>query len=79
MAGVHSEHPYQYDVLETTTVGEISKMVIATNNEWFSKGWAQNMFSIVKICGHNNTFFDDSVAIGGWHHQNECYGVFDAS
>lgn len=78
MAGVHSGFPYQYDVPETTTIGEICKMLIATNDEWWSKNHSSR-FSVVKVCGHNNTFFDDSHVIGGGYHQNECYLVFDAA
>jgi hypothetical protein len=78
ISGIHSGFPYQYDVSETTTIGEICKMVIATNNEWHNKGWAENRYSIIKVCGHNNKFFEDSHVIGGGHHQNECYFVFYA-
>ena len=78
MAGVHSGFPFQYDVLETTTMGEISKMVLATNSTWYSQNHSSALWKTVKICGHNNTYLEDSHVIGGGHYQNECYLVFDA-
>jgi len=38
MASPHSGCPFQYDVLETTTIGEICGMVLATNNHWWDTG-----------------------------------------
>jgi len=76
IAHPHSGAPFGYDVSETTTIGELCAMVIATNNEWFSKNYCQHRFSVVKICGPNDTFLDDSTMIGGGHYQNECFFVF---
>jgi hypothetical protein len=30
MSGYHSGHPFQYDVSENTTIGEICKMILPT-------------------------------------------------
>ena len=79
MSGVHSGYPFRYDVPETTTIGEICKMVIATNNEWWGKNWSSAPYKVVKICGPNNTFLEETSIIGGGHYQNECYLVFDAA
>jgi len=78
MAGQHSGCPFQYDVLETTTMGEICKLVLATNSDWWSKGYSSSNWSVVKICGPNNTFFEDSHVIGGGYYQNQCVLIFDA-
>lgn len=79
IAGVHSGFPFQYDVSETTTIGELCQMVIDTNNGWWAQNRSSQPFRIVKICGPNDTFWPDSHQIGGGYHQNECYLVFDAN
>ena len=79
MSAPHSGCPFQYDVLETTTIGEICKLVLATNKEWWSKGYSSGSWSVVKICGPNNTFLENTRSIGGGHYQNECVLVFDAA
>ncbi len=77
-SGLHSGCPFQYNVLETTTIGEICKMVLETNRIWWNSGFSSSNWSIVKICGPNNTFLKDDTPIGGGHYQNECVLVFDA-
>jgi hypothetical protein len=79
MSGQHSGYPFQYDVKETTTIGEIAALVLATNKDWWSKGYSGSNWSVVKICGPNNTFLSANTVIGGGHHQNECVLVFDAN
>ena len=80
MAPPHSGCPFQYDVLETTTFGEICNMVMATNNHWWDTGIPVGArFSVVRICGPNNTFLENTRPIGGGHYQNECVLVFDAA
>ena len=74
----HSGCPFQYDVKETATIGEICKLVLATNADWWSKCYSSSNWRIVKICGPNNTFFEDSHVIGGGHYQNTCVLVFNA-
>lgn len=78
MSGQHSGCPFQYDVLETTTMGEICKLVLATNRDWGLRGISSPNWSVVKICGPNNTFFEDTKVIGGGYYQNQCVFVFDA-
>jgi hypothetical protein len=78
ISNIHSGFPFQYEVSETTTIGEICQKVIATNYEWLCSNMATQKFNIVKICGNNNTFLDDSQIIGGDHYENECYLVFVA-
>lgn len=76
----HSGCPFQYNVLETTTIGEICNMVLATNNHWWATGVpVTGKWSVVKICGPNNTFLEDTYKIGGGHYQNECVLVFYAA
>ena len=36
-------------------------------------------WSVVRICGSNNTFLENTRPIGGGHYQNECVLVFDAA
>lgn len=38
ISAYHSGCPFQYDALETTTIGEICNMVLATNNHWWDTG-----------------------------------------
>jgi hypothetical protein len=78
MSGIYSGCPFQYDVSETTTIDEVCDLVLATNNLWWSQGYSSSKWSIVKICGPNNTFLDNSTAIGS-HYQNTCVLVFDAT
>lgn len=79
MSACHSGCPFQYDVSETTTIGEISNMVLTINNHWFDTGVSvTGRWSVVKICGNDNTFLEDNSPIGGGHYQNECVLVFDA-
>jgi len=75
----HSDCPFQYVVPETTTIGELCKLVLATNNEWWAQGYSSSQWKVVKICGHNNTFFEDSHVIGGGHYENKLVLVFDAA
>ena len=80
MSNPHSGCPFQYDVLETTTIGEICNMVLATNNHWWDTGIpVSSRWSVVRICGPNNTFLENTRPIGGGHYQNECVLVFDAA
>ena len=80
IAPVHSGCPFQYNVSETTTIGEICTMVLATNNSWWDNGGhALKRWKVVKICGPNNTFLEDSFVIGGGYYQNQCVLVFDAN
>lgn len=80
MSNPHFGCPFQYDVPETTTIGEICKLVLATNNNWFDNGGhVSSRWSVIKICGRNNIFLENTSVIGGGHHMNECVLVFDAA
>lgn len=79
MSGPHSGCPFQYNLPETTTIGEICKMVIETNNQWWNKGHSSGKWTTVKICGPNNTFLQSTQTIGKYYHQNECVLIFDAA
>ena len=63
IANPHSGCPFVYEVPPTTTLGAICEMVKQTNNEWYSKNWAQHQFKLVKICGPNNTHLNDNIQI----------------
>ena len=78
MSAPHSGCPFQYNVLETTTIGEICNMVLATNDDWWNSGHSSSKWSVVRICGENNTFLENTLPIGGGHYQNQCVLVFDA-
>ena len=78
MSGIHSGHPYVFDVPETTTIGEVCEMVMARNNEWWCQNWVGHQFRTVKVCGPNDAFLGESQTIGGGHYNNECYLTFDA-
>lgn len=79
MSALHSGHPYQFDVDDTATMGDIGRKVVELNNEWFRKGWSQNRFQKVRICSSNG-YYDDNACVSTWKnkHDNECYLVFDA-
>ena len=64
MSSPHSGCPFQYDVLETTTIEEICNMVLTTNNHWWDTGVPVGArWSVLKICGPNNTFLENTPPI----------------
>jgi len=77
IAPFHSGHPWEYDVGEETTLGEICKKVIDTNQEWFDNDWVQHRFKEVKICNCDE-FYDNSMCVGELSDYGECYLVFAA-
>jgi hypothetical protein len=76
MSGVHSGFAFQYEVPETTTIRE---MVIDTNAHWWAQNLSSVLYKVIKVCGPNNSFLEDSRQIGGGHYQNKCYLIFDAA
>ena len=87
LANSNSVFPYQFEVDETATIGEVCNMIIAKNYEWWKKGNTRSYYTIVKICGDNNEFFEDTHIIGSclsnssyssYHSENKCCLIFDA-
>ena len=57
----HPAYPFHYEVPETTTVADVCRMVIDTNNLWPGNPH----FSVVRVCDSaDNTLVDDARAVG---------------
>lgn len=72
----HSGHPFLYYGTENSTASEVANAFKQQNNDYFSKGWCQHYFKLVKLCKTGNLFYDDNEIIGNLHHNGEIYITF---
>jgi hypothetical protein len=72
----HPAYPFHYEVAETTTVGEVCRMVVDANNVWHGNP----RFSVVRVYdAANDTFVDGARAVGELRTESGlCYLEFAA-
>lgn len=55
----HESYPFCFDVQQHTTIGELCKMVLTKNNQWYGNP----TFSVVKIYDEDTKLLDENSTI----------------